>query len=201
MSTKPSINRLIEFQKLLLQLRAIDRKILIPPKNQQPENDTEHSYNLAMAVWFLAPHFPQIDTARAVMIALAHDMVEVHAGDTFAFGNEAELSAKQAREAAAQQQLAAEWPDFPALHEAIEEYEDRATEEAKFVYSLDKLMPALLNYIGNGYVWKKHGITFADFQREKERKMPVSPDMYQYYKELLAILDQQPDLFGKPEAA
>jgi len=195
MKNKPDINRVVEFNQLLLTLRAINRKVHIPPANKQPENDVEHSYNLAMAAWFLAQYFPEIDLDKVVRLALAHDLIEVHSGDTFSYGSQEELSSKDAREQAAREQLEHDWPDFPALLESIQEYEARQTPEAKFVYSLDKLMPAILNYLGKGGVWTKHAITLEQFRHEKESKMPISPEIYPYYEELLEILKQHPSYF------
>lgn len=197
MKGKPSISRLIEFQQLLLKFRAIKRTVYIPPDNEELENDSEHSYNLALSAWFLGQYFPHIDVNRAVILALTHDLVEVHAGDTFSYG--ADKDAKRLREEAAQKQLAEEWPDFPELHEAIEEYESRSSEEAKFVYALDKLMPSMINYLDDGYFWKKHGITLDMFKHEKETKMPVSPEIYPYYHELLALLEEDIDRFFPAE--
>ena len=60
--SKPGIHRLIELQKLLQEFNSIDRVVHRKHgKSMQHENDTEHSYNLAMSAWFLAPHFPELD--------------------------------------------------------------------------------------------------------------------------------------------
>lgn len=197
MRAKPSISRLIEFQNLLLKFREIERTVYIPPSNKDMENDIEHSYSLAMTAWFLAPYFPKINTQQVVLLALAHDLVEIHAGDTFSYG--ADREAKKAREEAAQKQLQKEWPDFPGLHEAIGEYEALSSEEAKFVYALDKLMPSMINYLDEGYFWKKHGITFEMFQHEKETKMPVSAEVYPYYHELVSLLGDTKKYFAQSE--
>jgi putative hydrolase of HD superfamily len=106
------------------------------------------------------------------------------------------LSGKAEREVAAVEQLAKEWPDFPEMTSAIHEYEARQTDEAKFVYALDKLMPILLNYLNQGRSWQHHGVTFEKFVAEKEAKVPISPEIYAYYKELLAILQEHLDFFA-----
>lgn len=93
MSDKPDIRRLLEFQKLLVQFQHISRVTHIPG-SWEAENDTEHSYNLAMTAWFLAPHFPQLDCDKLIRYALVHDLVEVHAGDTYIYADEATLASK-----------------------------------------------------------------------------------------------------------
>lgn len=192
---QPDIKRVIEFHQLLLELRSVERMTRIPPENKIRENDVEHSYSLAMMAWFLGFNFPALSIDKLIRLALVHDMVEVLAGDTFAFGQAEELATKSAREAAAIEQLRQKWPDFPDMIELIEEYEAKQSEEAKFVYALDKLMPIIINYLGNGYIWKKHEVTFERFQSEKESKMPISPAVYDYYKQFVEILDNRPDLF------
>lgn len=193
-SKKPSIERLIELQKMVLSFRAVDRKVYIPPSIDKAENDIDHSFSLAMLVWFLAPHFPNLDMSKMIRICLAHDLVEMYAGDTFSYDDQA-LVGKEDREQAALARLRKEWADFPELIAAIEEYESRQTAEAKFVFGLDKLQPAIMDYLNEGRIWHKLGITFSKFVAEKEKKIPVSPEITEYYYQLRDILDQKLHLF------
>jgi len=195
---KPGIQRLLEFQKLLLQFsqvqRVVDRKqgdayIL--------ESDTEHSYNLALSAWYLAAYFPRLNIDKIIRFALVHDLVEVHAGDTYVYGEQAHLDSKAAREAAALKQLTAEWPDFPAMAAWIEEYEARTSEEAKFVYALDKIMPIMQIYLADGYTWKREGnITPERLDGIKREKVALSPQIKPYYDQLFALLVQNRHFFG-----
>ena len=194
MPKKPDIQRLIEMQKLLLEFRAIKRMIYLPGKLDQQENDTEHSYDLTMAAWFLASHFPELDRDKVIRLALAHDLVEIHTGDTFAYGDAEHIASKKEREAASAAKLAKEWSDFPDLNTAITEYETGETNEAKFVYALDKIMPALMNILGDGYAWHNHNITLEDFRAEKEHKVSVSPEILPYYQQLYDLLRSHPEL-------
>jgi putative hydrolase of HD superfamily len=193
--TKPDLRRLIDFQQLLLDFRAIDRKLHIPPGLEKYENDTEHSYALAMTAWFLAAHFPHLDRDLVIRMALAHDLIEVHAGDTYSYSDKQVLEQKTAREEAALAQLQNEWPDFPELLDTIRSYETRDTEEAKFVYALDKLTPALVDYMNEGHGWHDNGITFAMFCEEKNKKVPISPEINDYCQTLIGILEKEQHLF------
>jgi len=193
---KPAIQRLIDLQKLMVQFSAIERRVYMPEPLDRPENDVEHTYTLAMAAWFLAAYFPELDRDKLIRLALAHDLLEVHAGDTFAFGSTAALASKHEREAAAIEQLRSEWQDFTDLAAAIDEYESRESAEAKFVYALDKIMVITVNMLNGGKNWHQHGVTFEKFVAEKEKKVPISPDVYAYYKQLYAILVEQPHLFA-----
>lgn len=194
MKDRPDISRLLEFNTLVIKLRSIKRKVNLPPDAKEPENDIEHSYGLAMMAWFLAQYFPEINTNKVIRIALVHDMLEVHAGDTFSYASPKELDGKKKREARAKKQLAKEWPDFKEMHEEIAEYEDRQTKEAKFVYALDKLQPALHNYQTSGQVWHKYHISFDDFKAEKDSKIPPSKEINEYYQQLLELLRVNPQM-------
>jgi len=193
---KPDVQRLIDLQKLMTQFAAVERRVYMPSPLDRPENDVEHTYTLAMAAWFLADHFPELDRNKLIQIALAHDLLEVHSGDTFVYGDASALASKAEREAAAVKKLKAELGDFPGLLEAIDEYEHRETPEAKFVYALDKVMVITLNMLSDGKTWHQHGVTFEQFVAEKEKKIPVSPEVYDYYKQLHDLLHAQPHFFA-----
>ncbi len=193
---KPDVQRLIDLQQVLVQFAAIERRVYFPAPLERAENDVEHTYTLAMAAWFLAEHFPDLDRDKLIRIALAHDLLEVHAGDTFVYGDAAALNSKHEREAAAVKRLKQEWADFPDLFDAIDEYEHRESAEAKFVYALDKIMVITLNILNGGKTWLEHGVTFAQFVAEKEKKVPISPEVYAYYRQLHNLLLTQPQLFA-----
>ena len=194
---KPTIRRLIEFQKLLLKFSHIERVIHRTHPNQSDytvENDTEHSYNLALTAWYLAGYFPELDRDLVIRLALVHDLVEIHAGDTYIYADEVTLASKVAREAKALIQLEQEWADFPDMTQHIKAYEHRSTPEAKFVYALDKIMPMMTIFINDGYTWKQEDITLTRLKSVKESKVALSPEVIPYYNELCKILEESPHL-------
>jgi putative hydrolase of HD superfamily len=195
MSEKPNLARLIDFQKLLLAFQAIDRGAPIPQIAQQ-ENDVEHSYFLAMMAWYLAPHFPSLNRDMLIRLALVHDLLEVHSGDTFVYGQDESLATKKQREAEGMTKLTSEWADFPDLASHIHSYETKDSEEAKFIYALDKIMPTLLTYLDKGRLWKKHGVTFARLRAEKEGKITTDNPLWPYYLEIRDLLEQNLHLFA-----
>lgn len=192
MPTKPDIHRLIDFHRLLLQFQAIERVIHVPSSSQSDqlrwENDTEHSYNLTMTAWFLCKHFPVLDSNKVIRYALAHDMVEVHAGDTYIYADQQQLATKASREAAALKQLEQEWSDFPDLLETIHAYEARTDQEAKFVYALDKIMPIMTIFIHEGHTWQTEKITLDMLDKVKRNKVALSPEIAPYYDQLYDLL-------------
>jgi putative hydrolase of HD superfamily len=198
MSKKPDIPRLFEFQQLLLEFSQIERVVHRKHRDSYiQESDTEHSYNLAMTAWFLAPYFSHLDKDELIRFALAHDIVEVHAGDTYVFADQELIDSKPVREAAALKQLQDEWPDFPELIGTIHAYEQKSTEEAKFVYALDKIMPVFVIYMNEGHTWKLEGLTVERLHAAKKDKVKLSKDIQAYYDKLYQLLLNSPHLIPK----
>ena len=195
MAKRPDLNRIINLYGLLVEFRGVKRALRIPPELTDYENDVEHSYNLAMIGWFLSEYFPELDSNKVVKIALAHDLVEVHAGDTFAFSVQEVLDKKEIKELEAFEKIKDDWKDFPDMCLAIEEYKSRSSPEASFVYALDKLIPAIMNYIGDGHVWKEHNLGLEDVMKEKETKIPANSAIKLYWDQLYKLLKENPQLF------
>lgn len=192
---RPSITRLLEFQKLLVDFRGIERVVHLPGPKHEWENDVDHSYSLAMLAWFLAQYFPELNRDIIIRTALVHDIVEVHAGDTYLYGDESSLASKTQREADALKRLEKEWPDFPDMLNSIHDYEAKSSSEAKFVYALDKILPILMIYMGEGYTWQSEKITLGMLKAKKQKTTALSPEIKKYYDELLVLLENNPGLF------
>ncbi|HUA13476.1 MAG TPA: HD domain-containing protein [Candidatus Sulfotelmatobacter sp.] len=186
---RPDVDRLIELQKFLLDFRSIERGIHLPIKGKMVrENDVEHSYFLAMMAWFLSPHFPELDRDLLIRTALVHDLVEVYAGDTYIFADKARLGSKEKREQQAYDRIRAEWPDFPQMNKIIEDYEAKISDETKFIYALDKLIPEIVNLINGGYTWKTENISLDKLLETKRDKLKLSEGIDRYYEEICKIL-------------
>lgn len=195
---KPDIHRLIELQKLLLAFSEIDRSIHRKHfKDLRLENDTEHSYNLAIMAWFLCQWFPHLNRDLVMRYALVHDLVEVYAGDTFIFDSPDKLASKQRREAKALKQLEQEWQDFPDMTKHMHDYEHKRTPEAKFVYALDKIMPVMVVYIHDGYNWKQDDISAKMLHDTKVSQVALSPEIKPYFDQLHDLLLEHPEIIQR----
>lgn len=191
------IQRTIELVRLLNKFRQIERVLRVPGEDRW-ENDTEHSFNLALMAWYLvsAQKLP-FDTEKVIRYALVHDLVEVHAGDTYFYADEKLKATKKEREEKAAAILREDFGDFPELHEAIASYEARVDEESKFVYALDKIQPTIQIYLDGGRTWKEKGIRLQDMIAGKTPKVEGSPEVKKMFEELVEILkDKETELFG-----
>lgn len=132
------------------------------------ENTAEHSWHIAVMGLILSEHAAApVDQARVLELLLVHDLVEIDAGDTFAYDSVGEQT-KAAREQAAAERIFGLLPAPQAerLRAAWDEYEASETPEARFALSLDRLMPMLHNALTQGRAWQANGVT-ADKVRHR----------------------------------
>lgn len=194
------IERLIDFVRFSHEVRNVKRAMVF--EDNYRENDMEHQYQLALVSWFLIENDNlNLDKRKVIALAIIHDTLEAYAGDTIAFADKKTLVSKAEKEATAVQKLKETWPTFSSLHELIDEYEARQTPEAKFVYAMDKLLPIINNYLFDGKAWKNHKVTLEKMKSIKTGEIDANEDVNEYYEELLKILEQRPELFGKPDEA
>src|SRR6201999_4403107 len=114
----------------------------------RPENSAEHSWHLALLAVLLADTVPpEVDAARVIRMLLVHDLVEVDAGDTFAYDSGANLD-REDREQAAAARLFGLLPETQAaeLRALWEEFEAGVTPDARFAVAIDRFQPLLLNF-------------------------------------------------------
>jgi putative hydrolase of HD superfamily len=126
------------------------------------ENTAEHSWHLGIGALILAPFASEpVDVATAVAMALVHDIVEIDAGDTFAYDEADGAATKQAREEAAADRLFGVLPAAIGrrFRELWDEYERGDTPEARFVMAIDRLAPMMLNLAEGASTWREHGIS------------------------------------------
>jgi putative hydrolase of HD superfamily len=171
------------------KLKGVERQNHLADGSRR-ENTAEHSWHLGMAVALLAPFAAEpVDLATAITMALVHDLVEIDAGDTFAYDEGEGAATKDVREAAAADRLYGLLP-APAgarLRDMWESYERGDSPEALLVMAVDRLAPVLLNLTEGGTTWREHGITYDRVvARNGPHIEPVFPDAW---AEVLVRLD------------
>ena len=193
-----SLKSLLSFALILGELQMVERVIRVRGGDRW-ENDVEHSYSLAMLAWYIldTKKLP-LDRDRVFRYALAHDLVEVYAGDTYLYSEDEELLAsKPERERLAAERLLAEFPEVPEMHEAIRGYVKKEDAESRFVYALDKIEPMIKIYLDGGRTWKEKEITLEMAYKSKKDKVALSPEIQSYFDELMTLLrKEEKELFG-----
>ena len=124
------------------------------------ENDAEHAWHMAIMIYLLKEYSnEEFDVTKAMMMALIHDIVEIDAGDTYAYDT-AGLQTQKEREDLAAERIFGMLPEDQKteLKALFEEFEENETPEAKFARAMDNFQPLLLNNSNNGSDWKEHGV-------------------------------------------
>jgi len=188
------------FHKIVIPFHMIQRDITLPLPDHRPDNDAEHSWSLSLLAIALAPEIdPKLDTGKIAIFAALHDIVEVYAGDTSVWADQAFVESKTAREAEALARLKTDFPAFPMLFRYIDAYEEKATDEAKFVYALDKFINMLSIVEDEGYYYrKKYKITKPQYDKQLQghrEKAHAHPLVGKYYDELRQLFDSDPEHF------
>lgn len=165
------------------------------------ENSAEHSWHVALMALALAEHAPAgTDISRVVAMLLAHDLVEIDAGDLFVYADEAQQARQQqAEQAAADRIFALLPPDQAASLRALwDEFEERRTPEARFARAIDRLQPMLENLRVGGGTWKEHHVTAEQVLAKVALVEDGSPELGRYARNMVAdavragLLDRSP---------
>ena len=126
------------------------------------ENDAEHAWHMALMAYILKEYSNEkVDIAKVMIMCLIHDIVEIDAGDTYAYDEEG-LKTQKAREDAAKERIFSLLPEDQKkeLIAIFDEFEEYSSPEAKFARAMDNLQPLILNNSNNGDDWKAHLIRF-----------------------------------------
>ena len=143
------------------ELKGVLRQTMLAGPGRR-ENSAEHSWHLATMALTLAEHAPPgTDISKVISMLLIHDLVEIDAGDLFAYADDALQQRQEEAERAAAQRIFGLLPaaQGAALHGLWEEFEERVSPEARFARALDRLQPMLANLKADGGTWREHGIT------------------------------------------
>ena len=135
------------------------------------ENDAEHAWHMAIMAYLLREYAnEEVDIAKVMLMCLIHDIVEIDAGDTYAYDEE-NLKTQKAREDAAKERIFSLLPDDQKqeMTALFDEFEDYQTAESKYAHALDNLQPLMLNNSNGGSDRVEHGVK-ADTIYGRQRK-------------------------------
>lgn len=151
------------------------------------ENDAEHAWHMALMIYLLKEYSNEkIDVAKAMMMALIHDIVEIDAGDTYAYDTEG-LETQKEREAQASERIFGLLPEDQKqeLQALFEEFERFETPEAKFAHAMDNFQPLLLNHLNGGRDWREHGVSKTKVVGRQQTTQLGARDIWTYTQSLI----------------
>lgn len=152
---------------------------------ERKENDAEHAWHLALMTILLSEYAnEEIDVLKTVTMVLIHDVVEIDAGDTYAY-DEVGKQTQRAREEAASRRLFGLLPEDQGekLRLLWEEFEAQETPEAKFARTMDNLQPMMLNAASDGKAWVEHGVHLSQILKRNQRTAEGSETLWKYAQE------------------
>ena len=151
------------------------------------ENDAEHAWHMAIMAYILKEYSNEpIDIARVMLMCLIHDIVEIDAGDTYAYDAE-NLKTQKAREDAAKDRIFSLLPkeQKEELIQLFDEFEAFQTPESKFAHAMDNLQPLMLNNSNGGSDWKEHSVSAAQVYGRQEKTRRGSEKLFEVIDQIL----------------
>jgi len=179
------LHSLIDFLVVADRMKSIERRTYVGGSERR-ENDAEHCWHMALCALLLHREVGiEADLGHTLSLVLVHDLVEIYAGDTYAY-DDAALVGQAEREAAAADLLFGDLPaDVGARMRSLwDEFEAGKTNEAKIARACDRMQGFLQNFIAEGRSWREHGVTP---ERTKVRMQPAY-DADPVFGELLDVL-------------
>ncbi|MBS5932319.1 MAG: HD domain-containing protein [Clostridiales bacterium] len=168
------------------KLKEITRQTYIS-SGERLENDAEHSYSLALMVALLSEHAKEkIDVAKTMVMVLIHDIVEIDAGDTYAYDDVLNQT-KREREALAADRIFNLLPEDQAVYirSLWEEFEQGQTPEAKFALTVDKIQPLTLNDHTKGRAWREHEVHIDKVMKRNEHTADGSQALWEFAQDII----------------
>ena len=179
------LKKQMEFILEVDKLKKIGRQTYLSDASRK-ENDAEHSWHLALMAVLLAEHSNEdIDILKVITMVLIHDLVEIDAGDTYAY-DEVGKASQRKREEAAADRIFNILPEDQAryMRNLWEEFEAQETSEAKFARTLDNAQPVMLNDATDGLAWREHEVKLNQVMGRNKNTHKGSGDIWEYVQNI-----------------
>ena len=183
---KSRIDRQFDFIREIDKEKFITRQTFLSDAKRR-ENDAEHAWHMAIMTLLLSEYAnEEIDVLRVLSMLLIHDLVEIDAGDTYAY-DAVGGATQHTREEAAAQRIYGILPEDQGkwLYDLWEEFEAYETPEAKYAHMLDNSQPLFLNNATDGISWVEHGVKKSQIYTRNRRTGEGAPKIWEYMQELI----------------
>lgn len=150
------------------------------------ENDAEHAFSLALMCSLLAEYAEEpIDKLRTMEMVLIHDLVEIDAGDTYAYDSAGNATKKEREQKAAERIFGMLPEDQEQYYRGLwEEFEAYETKEAKFAHTLDNAQPVMLNDKTGGKAWREHEVHSGQVYKRNRKTGEGSRKIWEFIDHL-----------------
>ena len=154
---------------------------------KRKENDAEHSWHIALMAYLLQEHAEEpVDVPRVMLMMLIHDLVEIDAGDTYAYDSEG-AKTKREREVRAAERIFGLLPEDQGRYfrELWDEFEAYESADAKYAHLLDNFQPLLLNDASGGRSWSEHDVKKSQIYKRNEKVAETSETVWECMQEIV----------------
>lgn len=175
------LQKQMEFIQEVDKLKKIGRQSYLTDQSRK-ENDAEHSWHLALMSILLSEYASKdVDVLHVISMVLIHDLVEIDAGDTYAYDTEGNKT-KREREEKAAERIFNILPEDQAkkVRDLWEEFEANETPEANFANALDRMQPIMLNHASEGRAWAEHGVALSQIMERNVNVQKGAPKLWDY---------------------
>jgi putative hydrolase of HD superfamily len=173
----------LTFIRELDKLKGIYRLARVKTDNNRRENSAEHSWHLCLIAQVFLDYVDEpIDINKVTRLLLVHDIVEIDAGDTYAFGPQSSLDEQPEKERKAAQRLFGLLPNHQGeeLLNLWLEFEQRETPEARYAVAIDRVAPLIMNVANDGGSWRHHSPTRSQALKRNEYIQIAVPRLWDY---------------------
>ena len=175
------LDQQLRFTAEIDRMTSVYRRTLLI-SGERPENDAEHSWHIAvMALLFKEYCVEEPSVERAIKMCVVHDLIEIYAGDTFAYDVSGNAS-KADRENEAADRLFAQLPSEQGaeIRALWEEFDAMETTDAKYAACLDRIQPFLHNTLTEGHTWRDGGAVRSQVEKRMTVVREFMPEVYRW---------------------
>ncbi|MGB5446760.1 MAG: HD domain-containing protein [Psychromonas sp.] len=165
------------------RLKAVYRKTMVLSDDNRQENSAEHSWHISMVANVLHQYAQEpVNINRVVSMLLIHDIVEIDAGDTFAFAAQQDLDAQVEQELKAANRLFGLLPErqFQLFQTLWLEFEQAESADARFAKAMDCILPLIQNMANQGGSWAKHQVKKDQVLKRNQYLQDLAPKLWDY---------------------
>ena len=180
---KSRLQQQFDFIEEIDKEKLIGRQTYISDGTRK-ENDAEHAWHMAIMTVLLSEYANEsIDVLKTITMLLIHDIVEIDAGDTYAYDEEGKKTQREREEKAAERIFGLLPRDQKEKFTSLwEEFEEGITPEAKFAHTMDHIQPLMLNAKTDGKSWIEHSVALSSILRRNENTKDGSKELWEYAK-------------------
>jgi putative hydrolase of HD superfamily len=180
------LNKQLDFIIELDKLKRVYRQALVKSDNNRFENSAEHSWHISLTAQILHQYaVDNVNISRVISMLLIHDIVEIDAGDMFAFSDQKALAEQENKEIAAATRIFGLLPEkqFQHFKELWLEFESAETIDARFAKAMDRVLPLLQNMRNKGGSWARHDISKSQVIERNKYLEGLAPQLWLYVGE------------------